>query len=153
MIFFEKPWMHWGTKDFQRGAKNHGLRNCKKRAFSRTFVVKKFYILFFFFHLSPSGKAMLLPIPLSQRKEIILMKTFLCNRLRMCTYLMDRGFHPAQVLPDADNPRYSVFLFDETPELAAAIQRYFTADCLTARLNNERKDHHEHFEEEQHQRI
>lgn len=81
------------------------------------------------------------------------MTQFLCNRLRMCTYLMDRGFHPAQVLPDANNPRYSVFLFDETPELTAAVQRYFTADCLTARLNNERKVNHEYFKEKQPQRI
>lgn len=81
------------------------------------------------------------------------MNQFLCNRLRLCTYLMDRGFHPAQVLPDANNPRFSVFLFDETPELAATVEQYFTSDCLTARLNKERKDNYEHFSKEQPQRI
>ena len=62
------------------------------------------------------------------------MKTFLCKRLRMYTYLVDRGFSPVQVLPDADNPKYRMFLFEETPELTAAVQRYFNEDCMTAKL-------------------
>lgn len=81
------------------------------------------------------------------------MTQFLCNRLRLCTYLMDRGFYPAQVLPDANNPRFSVFLFDETPELTSAVNKYFNEDCLTARMNNERKDRYEYFKKEQSPRI
>ena len=81
------------------------------------------------------------------------MKTFLCNRLRMYTYLVDRGFSPVQVLPDADNPRYRMFLFEETPELTTAVNRYFASDCMTARLKNKRNKEYEHFEEEQPQRI
>lgn len=79
------------------------------------------------------------------------MKQFLCNRLRMYTYLVDRGFSPAQVLPDADNPRYKMFLFDETPELTAAVMQYFSTDCLTARMNNERNRNYE--TSEKHPRI
>lgn len=71
------------------------------------------------------------------------MSQFLCKRLRLCTYLMDRGFHPAQVLPDEINPKYSVFLFEETPELLASVHRYYTKDCLTARLNSMRPDYQE----------
>ena len=34
------------------------------------------------------------------------MKTFQCTRLRLCNYLMDRGFFPYRVEPDPSNPRF-----------------------------------------------
>ena len=60
------------------------------------------------------------------------MKTFQCTRLRLCNYLMDRGFFPYRVEPDS-NPRYQIYLFEETPALTAAVARYFAVDCYTAR--------------------
>lgn len=81
------------------------------------------------------------------------MKHFLCNRLRMYTYLVERGFTPVQVLPDADNPKYRMFLFEETPELTTAVNRYFSTDCRTARLKNERNKDYEHLSKEQQPRI
>ena len=76
------------------------------------------------------------------------MKQFLCNRLRLCSYLIDRGFTPSQVLPDSQNPKFNVFLFDETPELSAAVVQYLSVDCLTARKKAERKSNHERIKEE-----
>ena len=76
------------------------------------------------------------------------MKQFLCNRLRLCNYLIDRGFTPSQVLPDSQNPKFNVFLFDETPELSAAVVQYLSVDCMTARKKAERKSNHERTKEE-----
>ena len=75
------------------------------------------------------------------------MNQFQCKRLRLCTYLMDRGFSPVQTVPDEQNPKFSVFLFDETPELTAAVTRYFAVDCMTARMNNERNKNNETSEQ------
>ena len=60
------------------------------------------------------------------------MKTFKCTRLRLCNYLMDREFFPYRVEPDPGNPRYRIYLFEETPALTAAVVRYFSTDCYTA---------------------
>ena len=74
------------------------------------------------------------------------MKTFKCTRLRLCNYLMDRGFFPYRVEPDPGNPRYKIYLFEESPALTAAVVRYFSTDCYTAKKkNNERKSTHEHY--------
>ena len=54
---------------------------------------------------------------------------FICKRLRMLERLRDRGFYPKATLPDATNPRYSVWLFDSTPELEAVVQEYIN-ECL-----------------------
>ena len=49
------------------------------------------------------------------------MKTFKCTRLRLCNYLMDRGFFPYRVEPDPGNPPYKIYLFEESPALTAAV--------------------------------
>jgi len=52
-------------------------------------------------------------------------KPYVCKRLRMCEYLIKKGFKPAATIPDADNPRYNWWLFDNAPELYAAVNEYF----------------------------
>lgn len=79
------------------------------------------------------------------------MKTFTCKRLRLCGYLIDRGFMPVKTLPDKRNPVYSVWLFEETPELTVALYQYFYKDCWTAKekdnggIDNDEK---QNFEED-----
>jgi len=53
-------------------------------------------------------------------------RTYVCKRLRLCRYLMEHGFNPYKIAPDRDNPRYNVYLFDQTDELTAAIMDYMT---------------------------
>lgn len=53
-------------------------------------------------------------------------KTFVCNRARMFSFLRERGFKPYKIAPDRKNPRYSVFLFDMTPELGDAVLDYIS---------------------------
>ena len=77
------------------------------------------------------------------------MNTFICRRLRLCTYLVDAGFTPYRIEPDKRNPKYSVFLFEKTPALDIAVFRYFSTDCYTARMKNHRKESdNEHTKEE-----
>lgn len=64
------------------------------------------------------------------------MKTFVCTRMRLCNYLMDKGFFPYEIRPDEQNPKYRIYLFNETPALKAAALRYFSVDCYTAQKNN-----------------
>lgn len=52
------------------------------------------------------------------------LKTYVCKRARMATYLMERGFKPYKIAPDRDNPMYDVFLFTATPELYKAVTDY-----------------------------
>ena len=51
-------------------------------------------------------------------------QTYVCYRPRLCRYLMERGFTPYRTAPDKRNPRYTVWLFEHTPELAAAVLDY-----------------------------
>lgn len=57
-------------------------------------------------------------------------KTYVCKRLRLCRYLVEQGFNPYKIVPDRDNPRYNVWLFDQSEQLTTAILRYFSRnDC------------------------
>lgn len=71
------------------------------------------------------------------------MKLFRCPRLRLCNYLMERGFFPVQTEPDPQNPRYKIYLFEETPALTSAVVRYFATDCYTAKKRNGRMINYE----------
>ena len=51
-------------------------------------------------------------------------RTYVCKRSRMCSYLMECGFSPYRIVPDRDNPKYSVYLFTATPELHSAVMDY-----------------------------
>lgn len=68
------------------------------------------------------------------------MNKFVCKRLRLCNYLMDRGFFPYQVEPDKNNTRYNVYIFENTPALTAAVVRYFSSDCYTAKQNRQERN-------------
>lgn len=52
-------------------------------------------------------------------------KPYVCKRLRMCEYLIKQGFKPTATIPDATNPRYNWWLFENTPEFYAEVQKYF----------------------------
>ena len=82
------------------------------------------------------------------------MKTFTCKRLRLCGYLIDRGFMPIKTVPDKHNPVYSVWLFEETPALTAAVIQYFSVDCWTAKSKETKGlDNNERIKEEQYKNI
>ena len=52
--------------------------------------------------------------------------TFLCKRWRMLDYLVGLGYQPIKTLPDCTNPRYNVWVFENTgPEFEQAVTEYF----------------------------
>lgn len=52
---------------------------------------------------------------------------YYCKRLRLLKYLLDNGFVWREKIPDpmSDTPNYSIWIFDRTPELTAALDEYF----------------------------
>lgn len=52
-------------------------------------------------------------------------KTYVCQRLRLLEYLKDRGFTSWTTVPDVRNPKYSVWITQNSVELEAAIEEYF----------------------------
>lgn len=65
------------------------------------------------------------------------MKGFCCRRLRLYSYLKERGFLPQRIQPDPDNPRYHYYYYRRTPEFEKVLHRYFTHDCYTAQKERE----------------
>lgn len=60
-------------------------------------------------------------------------KHYTCKRLRMCEYLIKQGFTPTATIPDATNPRFNWWLFEQSPELETAVNTYF--ELLKSRTN------------------
>ncbi len=50
--------------------------------------------------------------------------TYVCKRTRMASYLMTCGFQPYRIVPDRDNPVYSVYLFSASTALYNAVMDY-----------------------------
>ena len=50
---------------------------------------------------------------------------YTCKRLRMLSWLKNRGFMPYEVIPDVNNPKFNCWLFKNTPELQQAVTEYF----------------------------
>jgi hypothetical protein len=49
---------------------------------------------------------------------------YYCNRLRLVEHLRNRGFYPLKTLPDFNNPRYNVWMYENSPELADAVEEF-----------------------------
>lgn len=50
---------------------------------------------------------------------------YCCRRLRMLSYLRELGFEPFATVPDVNNPKFNVWLFNNSPELEDAIHEYY----------------------------
>lgn len=51
-------------------------------------------------------------------------QSFCCYRLTLYNWLSARGFVPFAVKPDMKNPLYSVWLYDDTPEIRASVEEF-----------------------------
>lgn len=61
-------------------------------------------------------------------KEAEIMKhgeIYVCKRMRMLNYLMNKGFTPTDTIPDPLNPRFRWWKFTNSSELEAVIEEYF----------------------------
>lgn len=50
---------------------------------------------------------------------------YVCRRVKLCGFLIGKGFQYLFSRPDRKNKDYSVWLFEDTPELRAAIEEYY----------------------------
>lgn len=52
---------------------------------------------------------------------------YVCKRLRLLEYLRDKGYLPIRHEPDMYNPKYNVWIFENSEGLADAIEEYLIA--------------------------
>ena len=50
---------------------------------------------------------------------------YVCRKLRLCTFLLQKGFNYIEEKSDYKNPKYNVWIFKMTPELKIAIEEYY----------------------------
>ena len=50
---------------------------------------------------------------------------YVCRRLRLLTFLQERGFQFISTMEDKDNPKFSVWVFPKTPALMEAVEEYY----------------------------
>lgn len=55
------------------------------------------------------------------------MKTYVCKRLRLYTFLRAKGFNPIATIPDRDNQKYFVWIFENDELFGKALDEYFGA--------------------------
>ena len=58
-----------------------------------------------------------------ERKKI---KMYVCRRMKLCGFLLKKGFQYIEVVPDRYNPRFNCWLFKNTPELKNAVEEYYS---------------------------
>lgn len=51
---------------------------------------------------------------------------YVCRRLRLYSYLIENGFKVEYDRPDIKNPKYTVWIFKDSPELRLAIEKYYS---------------------------
>ena len=49
------------------------------------------------------------------------------KRMRLLQYLRAQGFEPYETVPDPTNPKYSWWLFENTPEFEKCVENYFAS--------------------------
>lgn len=54
-----------------------------------------------------------------------LSKGYVCRKIRLYSFLLDKGFKPVQVRPDRDQNERLVWIFDDTQVLRNAIEEYY----------------------------
>lgn len=51
--------------------------------------------------------------------------TYTVKRMKMLSWLCDRGFYSYAAVPDRDNPKYKVWKYHNTPALENMVRLYF----------------------------
>jgi hypothetical protein len=50
---------------------------------------------------------------------------YVCRKMRLCAYLLEKGFKYEEERQDKFNEKYRVWIFRNTPELRNAIEEYY----------------------------
>ena len=57
-------------------------------------------------------------------------KVYVCKRMRLLSWLTERGFRPFCTRTDIYDPRYLVWMFDDSKELQDAVADYYNQPCF-----------------------
>lgn len=52
---------------------------------------------------------------------------YVCKRMRLCRYLLNKGFEFLKIRPDRVNPKYNVWIFKYSDELYQAVTDYYAS--------------------------
>ena len=55
------------------------------------------------------------------------MGTYVCRKIRLCAYLLEKGFMYEKETVDITNPKYKVWLFKDGNEIRNAIEDYYSS--------------------------
>ena len=53
---------------------------------------------------------------------------YVCKKLRLCVFLMQKGFTYLEEREDKFNPKFKVWIFEQSPELRVAIEEYYNRE-------------------------
>lgn len=53
---------------------------------------------------------------------------YVCKKLRLCVYLIQNGFSYLEEREDKFNPKFKIWIFENTPELRVSIEKYYNRD-------------------------
>lgn len=53
-------------------------------------------------------------------------KYYVCKKMRLLTFLQQKGFQFIKAQNDRENPLYVVWIFEDTPELRSTIEEYYS---------------------------
>lgn len=51
---------------------------------------------------------------------------YVCRRMKLCCFLLSKGFKYVKEEPDKHNEKYNVWIFKNSPELKLAIEEYYS---------------------------
>lgn len=61
-----------------------------------------------------------------KRKKNMKMKYYVCRRIRLLTFLQEKGFQYIMMEKDKYNPNYNIWLFKDSQMLRDAIEEYYS---------------------------
>ena len=62
------------------------------------------------------------------------MDFYVCRKIRVLTHLQAEGFNFIKTQRDRKNPNRLVWIFKDSPELRASVERYYSSDSFVNKL-------------------
>ena len=62
---------------------------------------------------------------MENRETKYLSKGYVCRKIRLYNFLIERGFRPVQVRPDRECKNRLVWIFNDTVKLRALVEEYY----------------------------
>lgn len=62
------------------------------------------------------------------------MDFYVCRKLRLLTHLQEDGFQFIKIQKDRKDPNRLVWIFKDSPDLRASVERYYNSDSFINKL-------------------